>query len=196
MMASSAPKYPRRRHPAPATHTTLSVDAPIIETERLILRGPEAQDFEPHARFFADEKRAWGFGGAESRNGAWRWFASSIGHWFLHGYGYWTITERDTGAVLGITGLWHPEGWPEAELGWVAFEGAEGKGLIHEAAFAARQYAYDQLGFGALPSYIIPGNTRSVALAERLGATYETTFENVGHGPSMIYRHPSPEDIE
>ena len=175
---------------------TLTLNIPTITTERLTLRGPTAQDFEPHARFFADETRAWGFGGAENRNGAWRWFASSIGHWALRGYGYWTITDKESGAIYGITGLWHPEGWPEAELGWVAFEGAEGKGIIYEAAHAARQYAYDQLGFGALPSYIMPGNDRSVALAERLGATFEGTFENVSHGTEMIYRHPAPEALK
>ncbi len=195
-MASSVQKYPRRRHPAPATHTTLAVDAPVIETERLILRGPEAQDFEAHAAFFADEKRAWGFGGAESRNGAWRWFASSVGHWLLRGYGYWTITDKETGAIYGITGLWHPEGWPEAELGWVAFDGAEGKGIVFEAARAARRYACSHLGFGALPSYILPGNTRSVALAERLGARFEGTFEDVAGTTQMIYRHPAPEELQ
>ncbi len=195
-MDSSVRKYPRRRHPAPAARTTLSVNAPVLETERLILRGPEAQDFEPHARFFADETRAWGFGGAESRNGAWRWFASSVGHWLLRGYGYWTITDKASGEALGITGIWEPEGWPEPELGWVAFEGAEGKGLIFEAASAARQYAWDHLGFGAMPSYILPGNTRSVALAERLGARYEGSFVDVAGTTQMIYRHPAPETLQ
>lgn len=165
---------------------------PILTTDRLILRGPEARDFEPIATFFADADRSWGFGGPENRNGAWRWFASNIGHWFLRGYGYWTITDKDTGAILGLTGLWHPEGWPEAELGWVAFEGSEGKGIIHEAARAARAYAYSDFGVTSLPSYIMPGNTRSIALAERLGAKYESSYENVSHGTELVYRHPAP----
>ncbi|MEE9388459.1 MAG: GNAT family N-acetyltransferase [Paracoccaceae bacterium] len=169
--------------------------APTLTTDRLVLRGPQAQDFEAHASFFADKERSWGFGGPENRNGAWRWFASNIGHWALRGYGYWTITDSKTNAIYGITGLWHPEGWPEAELGWVAFEGAEGKGIIHEAATAARAYAFAHLGITKLPSYIMPGNTRSIALATRMGATYETTFENVSHGTELIYRHPTPEQL-
>ena len=175
---------------------TLTLDIPILTTDRLTLRGPEAQDFEPHATFFADADRSWGFGGPENRNGAWRWFAANIGHWALHGYGYWTITDTKTGAIYGITGLWHPEGWPEAELGWVAFEGAEGKGIIFEAATAARAYIYGNYKSKAIPSYIFPGNDRSVALAERMGATYESSFDNISHGTELVYRHPAPEDLK
>lgn len=170
----------------------LCLDIPTVTTDRLTLRGPEPQDFEPHAVFFADAERSWGFGGPEDRNEAWRWFASNIGHWALRGYGYWTITDSKTGAIYGITGLWEPEGWPEAELGWVAFDGAEGKGIIYEAALAARDYIYANYKTTAIPSYILPGNTRSIALAERLGATYEHSFENVSHGIELVYRHPAP----
>lgn len=48
-------------------------NAPRIDTERLVLRGPEARDFEPVAAFFADGDRSWGFGGPQNRPGAWRW---------------------------------------------------------------------------------------------------------------------------
>jgi len=170
----------------------MKLDIPTVTTKRLILRGPEPQDFEAHVTFFADADRSWGFGGPENRNGAWRWFASNIGHWVLRGYGYWTITDKSSGALYGITGLWHPEGWPEAELGWVAFVGAEGKGILFEAATAARAYIYANMGIKSLPSYIMPGNKRSIALAERLGATYELSYENISHGTELVYRHPPP----
>ena len=62
-----------------------------------------------------------------------------------------------------------------------------------EAALAARAYAYDTWKMPALSSNIIPGNTRSVALAERLGATFEREYENISHGREMVYRHPAPE---
>jgi RimJ/RimL family protein N-acetyltransferase len=165
---------------------------PVLETDRLILRGPEPADFEPIAAFFADAERAWGFGGAIDRPEAWRWFASLIGHWALRGYGFWVIADKATGAALGITGLWMPEGWPEPELGWVVFEGAEGRGIAFEAAMAARAYAYEALGLPALSSNIFPGNIRSVALAERMGARFERAYDNVKHGRELVYRHPGP----
>ncbi|MFC2970378.1 GNAT family N-acetyltransferase [Acidimangrovimonas pyrenivorans] len=166
---------------------------PVLETERLVLRGPKPADFEPIATFFADEERAWGFGGAIDRPEAWRWFASMIGHWALRGYGFWVITDKADGTPLGITGLWEPEGWPEPKLGWGVFEGAEGRGIAYEAAMAARAHAYDTLGLPALSSNIFPGNGRSIALAERMGPRFEREYDNVKHGRELVYRHPRPE---
>jgi len=166
-----------------------------LETERLILRGPDASDFEPLAEFFADKARSVGFGGPLSHNDAWRWFASSIGHWAIRQYGFWTVVLKDTQKVCGIVGIWYPEGWPEPELGWVMFKEAEGKGIAQEAAETARNYAYDVLGFTTLTSNIIPGNTRSIKLAERLGAYYERTYENDHMGQQLLYRHQAPKAL-
>ncbi len=174
---------------------TLTLDIPRLETERLILRGPEARDFEPIAAFYADESRCWGFGGVLRRDDAWRWLAMSIGHWALHGYGFFTMELKDSGTACGLAGLWNPEGWPEPELGWVLFDGFEGKGLAREGAERARQWAYTDLGMTTLTSNIKPGNDRSVALAERMGAKYERTYHNVHMGEDYLYRHPSPSEL-
>ncbi|MQQ08626.1 GNAT family N-acetyltransferase [Epibacterium sp. SM1979] len=174
-------------------HLVLSI--PTLTSERLVLRPPVKGDFENVAAFFADSERSWGFGGPLGRNEAWRWFASMIGHWALRGFGWWMVDTRD-GQPAGFVGLWEPEGWPEPELGWVMFPGTEGKGYAFEAATEARRYAYDVLGFETLSSNIIPGNTRSIALAKRLGAHYERSYENVTHGTEWVYRHPAPEALK
>ena len=168
--------------------------APMLTTGRWTLRGPEAEDFEPLAAFFADPVRPRGFGGTKNRTEAWRWWASSIGHWHLRGYGYWTICGSDN-VALGIVGLWEPEGWPEVEMGWVAFAGSEGKGVMAEAATRLRTYAYDTLGLPALSSNIKPDNARSIRLAERLGCVVERQYENVSHGEMLLYRHPAPSEV-
>jgi RimJ/RimL family protein N-acetyltransferase len=169
--------------------------APEIETDRLILRGPIASDFEALAIFFADPVRSVGFGGPIPRDQAWRWFASMIGHWHLRGYGFWTITLKGDDTPIGLSGLWNPDGWPEPELGWVVYQLHEGKGIAFEAAKALRMHAYNTMGFTTLTSNIVPGNTRSITLAERLGATWERTYENVNMGTEHLYRHPKPEAL-
>lgn len=169
--------------------------APTLETDNLILRGPETGDAEAVIAFLMDEMRASGFGGASSRSDAWRWFMLSVGHWHWHGYGYFTIVEKVTGKPAGISGIWNPDGWPEPEVGWVVFDGFEGKGIAYEAACRVRQWAYEDLGFTTLTSNIVPGNTRSVRLAERMGAVYERTYDNPNMGEDMLYRHPGPEAL-
>jgi RimJ/RimL family protein N-acetyltransferase len=171
-------------------------NAPRFETERLILRGPEKRDAEPLIAFLQDPIRSEGFGGFTKRADAWRWYALNIGHWHIHGYGYLTIEDKETGNPAGICGIWNPEGWPEPEIGWVVFEGSEGKGIAYEAAVAVRAWAYDALGFDTLTSNIVPDNARSIALAERLGARFEREYDNVNMGLDHLYRHPSPSDLE
>lgn len=170
-------------------------NAPTLETDRLILRGPALQDAEPLIDFLTDKPRAWGFGAYDTRAQAWRWYALSIGHWHIHGYGYFTIEDKATGDPAGLCGIWNPEGWPEPEIGWIAFAPFEGKGIAYEAALTVRRWAFESLGFTTLTSNIVPGNTRSQVLARRLGATHESTYQNVSMGTEELWRHPSPEAL-
>ena len=178
----------------PRTHAPLT-HAPVLETARLILRGPEPRDAEAVMAFLLDQRRAAGFGAAANRGEAWRWFALNVGHWHIRGTGYFTVEDRATGEPAGLTGIWSPEGWPEPELGWVMFDGFEGRGLAHEAALRARRHAYDDLGMTTLTSNIKPGNTRSIALAERLGAWFEREYDNISMGRDLLYRHPGPDAL-
>ena len=166
----------------------LSVDIPVLTTERLILREPRAADFDSAAAF-AGSDRASFVGGPQSRFEAWRGFTSGIGHWMLKGFGFWTVEEWATGAVVGRIGLIEHEGWSEIELGWHVYDGFEGKGYAHEAAMAARDHAYRVMGLPPIISHIHPDNLRSRRLAERMGATVEREAELLGH-PCLIYRHP------
>ncbi|HHB80155.1 MAG TPA: hypothetical protein ENK83_00170 [Aliiroseovarius sp.] len=59
--------------------------------------------------------------------------------------------------------------------------------------FASDRTAH--LGGKTAISMILHGNTRSVALAERLGARLERDFEHERFGPCHICRHPSPEAL-
>lgn len=168
---------------------------PTIETARLILRPNRAEDFEPFAAFYATE-RSLLRGGRLDRAAAWRQFACEIGHWALRGYGFWGVEEKATGAYCGQVGLWNPEGWAEPEVGWMLVEQAEGRGFAYEAAMRARAYAYDALGWTRAASCISEGNDRSIALAERMGATLDYRHRRPGQSDHLVYVHPSPETLQ
>ena len=170
--------------------------APTLTTNRLTLRGPQKADAASVAAFYG-APRSRHFGGTLDPRDAWRWFVMSVGHWHWHGYGYWTVTRRGADTPIGLCGIWNPDGWIEPELGFALFDAAdEGTGLAYEAALAARTHAYDAMGFATLTSNIAPENTRSIALATRLGATSEGPHENVRHGTQLVYRHPAPERLQ
>jgi RimJ/RimL family protein N-acetyltransferase len=168
------------------------ITIPTLETERMILRGPKPDDFEPFAKFLTTERSA-GIGGPASRSEAWRGMAMMIGHWELRGYGMWWLEERASGRAVGRVGLWNPEGWPALELGWVVYDGFEGRGYAYEAAVASRDYARKTMPSNTLISLIAPENARSIRLAERLGATRSGTWASPAGKEALIYTHPEPE---
>ncbi|EAQ03107.1 acetyltransferase, GNAT family protein [Pseudooceanicola batsensis HTCC2597] len=167
---------------------------PTLTTDRLTLRAPEERDFDVFAGFYASERSAF-VGGPLDRDRAWRQLATETGHWALRGYGRWSVEETATGALAGMVGLWDPEGWPEAEIGWDLYEGFEGRGYATEAAEAARAYAYDVLGWSTAISLVAPGNTASAAVATRLGAVKEGAIDHPRLGHLHVYRHPGPDAL-
>jgi RimJ/RimL family protein N-acetyltransferase len=79
-----------------------------------------------------------------------------------------------SGALLGGLGL-HPRQWdvPSFEIGyWLAAE-AEGHGYITEAATALADYTLRELGAQRIEIRCDARNTRSAAVARRLGFTQE-----------------------
>lgn len=166
---------------------------PVIPTDRLILRGPQETDFEAFAAF-AGSDRAKFVGGPYPRSRGWGGFLATYGHWALRGYGMWMVQDRASGGTAGRVGMIFNDGWDEPELGWHIYDGFEGQGIAFEAAQAARTYGAKHFDLDGVISYIDPANTRSVALADRLGARYERDGAVHGH-PCHIYRHPKTEEL-
>ncbi|MGV6812771.1 MAG: GNAT family N-acetyltransferase [Brevirhabdus sp.] len=175
--------------------TVTLADTPVLTTTRLSLRAPNAGDWSAW-REFATSARAEFIGGPHTPETAWRAFGHVIGMWVLRGWGSFIFTLKGEDAPIGMTGPWYPEGWPEPELGWTVWSPeAEGKGYAFEAAQAARAHAYGTLGWDTAVSYIHGQNARSIALAERLGATLDDTAP-APHDDDLVYRHPAPEALQ
>jgi RimJ/RimL family protein N-acetyltransferase len=115
----------------------------------------------------------------------------TIGQWALRGYGYWSVDRTADAAFIGRVGVIFPIDSPEPELAWSLFDGFEGHGYGSESVVGARQYADTHFGLGPLASFIDPSNTRSLALATRVGACFESTVEEDGE-TLHLYRHPHP----
>ena len=170
-----------------------SCAAPTVETERLILRGWRADDFEDHARICADPEtmRFIGDGHTYDRREAWRVLAQLLGHWGLRGYGLWAAEEKAGGRMIGRIGLYCPEGWPGLEVGWLLDRSLWGRGLATEGARAALGWAFDELAADRVISLINVGNDASVRVAEKLGETYQETIDL--HGiEAMLYAIERP----
>lgn len=162
-----------------------ALEGPRLETERLILRVPDAADFPAWAEFLGDEEAARHIGGAQARSIAWRSMATMTGAWLLQGFSMFSVIEKATGLWIGRLGPWMPEGWPGPEVGWGLARSAWGKGYAAEGSAAAIDWAFDTLGWDEVIHTIAPANIASRRLAERLGSTLQRTttlpppFENL-----------------
>lgn len=145
---------------------------PTLETPRLILRPPEAGDFDAWAAFAADPEAARFVGGQLSRSMAWRSMCVMTGAWTVNGFSNFSVVEKASRRWIGRVGPWAPEGWPGLEVGWGLARDAWGKGYAVEAATAAMDWVVDVLGWDEIVHAIHPENIRSQRVAERLGSRH------------------------
>ena len=174
--------------------TPLTTHIPRIETARLVLRGHEAGDFDAFAAMLGEDRTRF-MGGPFDRDAAWGYFTNNLSGWVLHGFGIWTVTDRQ-GRMLGEVGYLLPDHYPEPELGWTLTAAAEGKGLAEEAARAALGWYWAETHAQSVVSYTDPANRRSRRLAERLGATPDPDAPLPrGETPeeTLVYRHRRPQ---
>jgi RimJ/RimL family protein N-acetyltransferase len=145
--------------------------APILETERLILRSPVAEDFEPWADFASDEATMRHLGGVQVRSLAWRGLCQVAGAWTIRGFSMFSVIEKSTGQWVGRLGPWQPQDWPGREVGWGLNRASWGRGYASEGAAACMDYVFDVLGWDEAIHTIEPDNLASQAVAKRLGST-------------------------
>lgn len=142
---------------------------PVLETERLILRAPEATDW-PAFRDYRSSPRTAFTGGTKTGHEAAEQFASFFGHWVLRGFGRLIAEDRATRQPIGHFGPMQWEDRAEVELTWSLWTAdAEGKGLATEAATAMRDWAFGPLGLTAARAEVHRDNAASHAIARRLG---------------------------
>jgi RimJ/RimL family protein N-acetyltransferase len=146
------------------------VDDIRIETARLTLRPPRAEDFDAWAQFMADEQAARFIGGKQPRATVWRGISTMAGAWQLFGFAMFSVIEKSTGRWVGRLGPWQPEGWPGTEVGWGLAREAWGKGYATEGSTAAIDWAFAHLGWTDVIHCIDGENQASQAVAVRLGS--------------------------
>jgi RimJ/RimL family protein N-acetyltransferase len=157
------------------------LEVPVIETERLRLRGHRPQDFPDSAAMWADPVVTQYIGGKPlSEEDVWARVLRYVGHWAWLGFGYWVVEEKSTGRFAGEMGFSDSkreiepslEGVPE--LGWVLAARVHGRGYATEAARAAIVWGDSnivtvQSMLGKTMSIVHPEHRRSIRVAEKCG---------------------------
>jgi RimJ/RimL family protein N-acetyltransferase len=143
----------------------------VAETERLKIRRFYKTDLDalwPIMRK-PEVMYAWeaGFKKAETR----KWLNRQYTRYHKDGYGYFAVTLRDTGKLIGQAGLMKADvnGEQVTEIGYIFDDAVWGQGYAIEAARACVDMAFGEFGLERLYATMRPENAASVKLALKLG---------------------------
>ncbi len=152
------------------------VEIPVLETERLLLRGHRADDLDACAAMWGDPVVVLHTTGkVQTREEVWARILRYIGHWALMGYGFWALEEKASGRFLGEVGFADfkrpvdPPLGDTPEAGWILASGFHGKGYATEAVLAAIAWGDEHFGKVRTACLIHPDNRASLRVAEKCG---------------------------
>jgi RimJ/RimL family protein N-acetyltransferase len=131
------------------------------------------------------------------------WAARARAHWETHGFGQWIVETPGTASFIGVVGLsaisYPAHFTPAVEIAWRLARAHWGLGYATEAARAALDYGFRELGLTEIVATTVPANRRSRQVMERLGMTRapEDDFDHprVPEGPlkrHVLYRLRAP----
>ena len=171
----------------------------IIRTDRLVMRPPVRDDFEPYAAMWADPEVTRHIGGeARDRERSWRAFTAMAGQWTLLGFGNFVVRDRETDDYLGVIGPAQYERGlgadfdPFPEYGWAFATAAHGRGLATEALRAVIAVGEAAFGFERTVCLISAANAASIRVAEKCGYRLMRDAE-YNKTPSILFeREPEP----
>lgn len=173
--------------------------APVVETERLCLRGYQPADLPPLLAMWQQPQFYQHLTGqAATENEVWTKLLRDAGLWAVLGFGYWAIEEKASGEFVGAVGfadfhraLTPPLGhYPEA--GWILAPRVHGQGYGTEALGAALAWADAHLPEPRTVCIINLANEPSRRLAAKAGYREYARTEFNGTPVVLLERFRQP----
>jgi RimJ/RimL family protein N-acetyltransferase len=151
------------------------MDTVFLQTERLILRRLQEEDFPDLAEMLQDRTVMTAWGRPLDRREVRLWLDNQYDRYRLYGFGEMAIIHKETRQFLGQAGLimQHFHGNFGLEIAYMLKPRHWGHGYATEVASALRRYAFERLGARQVCCSIRDDNFASAQVARRLGMTVE-----------------------
>ena len=148
----------------------------MIQTPRLLLRPWQDRDRGPFADMSADPEVMRYLISPASPEAADLWIDRQIAHQTAHGFCFWAVEQRASGAFVGAVGLAHigyeAHFTPAVELGWRVARRFWGQGYAPEAALASLRFGFAELTLEQIVANTSVENAKSRRVMEKLGMTW------------------------
>ncbi|WP_266170057.1 GNAT family N-acetyltransferase [Dyella subtropica] len=171
----------------------MSMQVPVLETERLVLRAHRIDDYDTCLAIWSDPEVTRYIGGVPfTSEQVWDRMLRYAGMWGLLGYGYWAVEEKDSGRYIGDIGHADlkrdiaPSLQGMLEFGWALAPHAHGKGYTGEAVAAVTAWGQENFSHLRAVCIISPENVPSIRVAEKAG--FREWQRTVYHGkPTIVF---------
>lgn len=149
---------------------------PVLETDRLVLRGFRSDDLDAlTAMWERPEVVRYVSSVPLSREQSWVRLLRHIGMWSVMGFGFWAITDKATGLLIGESGFHEmrrglvPSIEGTMEAGWGLIPEYHGRGYASEVLETILPWAEANHRGAEITCIIDPDNAASIRLAQRHG---------------------------
>jgi RimJ/RimL family protein N-acetyltransferase len=166
---------------------------PRLETERLILRSHQPDDFDSYVDMWSEPDVVRFIGGRPfTREESWSRMVRQAGLWQHLGFGFFAIEEKETGRFIGEAGFhdlrraMDPSIEGTLEAGWALVSSGQGWGYATEAMTAAVNWADVAFPDRKMTCIINPDNLASLRVASRLGFK-ELARTSYAGGPVIVF---------
>lgn len=166
---------------------------PVLNTERLVLRGFDPSDAVDVYAYAQSEKVGPMAGWAPHRSLE---DSRRVVQGFIEAGDAWAVVDKSTGHVIGSISL-HVDGKRRLEgcrqMGYVLGENYWGQGFATEACREVLRYAFEELNCPVVSSMHFPVNQKSRRVLKKLGFTYEGTLRRTmklydgSYADSLVY---------
>ena len=161
----------------------------ILETERLILREMDQNDYDALYAVLADsdimEHYPYTFDETRVRN----WIARNMERYSKDGFGLWAVVLKETGEMIGDCGITmqNIHGTMLPEVGYHIRADQQRKGYTSEVAAGCIRWAFTNYDFPAVYSYMKYTNIPSQRTAMKNGMKFVEEYEDSDNTYTRVF---------
>ena len=117
------------------------------------------------------------------------WLNYFLAGWEQYGFGWWALTLKERGELIGHCGLQFIHVTPDVEVTYGLDKACWRTGLASEAARGCLRYGFEELKLDRIYALADPGNVRSHRVMERVGMSYDKTeyYKDSFYEGDLIY---------
>lgn len=168
----------------------------VFETERLLVREIERDDFEQLNRICSDPELMKFVGDSNplSPEQTLKWIEVTICNYMEKGFGNYAVIEKTGSAFIGYCGLVYSESINQIELIYALKKEYWNKGLATEVAIAMLDFGHSRKKIETIYASIDPLNVASKKVLEKIGFKYAFLKNDEFGLPSVYYSSYNPKN--